>query len=85
MCCKKEYLQILDKYFDMFGYRVNMVKVPEKAHRSRWWFTKTMDVNIDGAIPNNDMNIIKACYNNGITFWRNANEIQNYSLSNNTM
>lgn len=85
MCCKKEYLEILDKYFDMFGYKVNMVKVPNKAHRTRYWYTKTMDVNIDGAIPNNDMNKIKACYNNGITFWRNANEIQNYSLSNNTM
>ena len=25
---------------------------------------------------------IKNAYNNGITFWRNASEIQNYSLSN---
>ena len=82
MSIKREYAQIIDKYFDMFGYKVNMVKVPNKAHRSRWWYTKTIDVNIDGDIPNNDMQKIKNCYNNGITFWRNASEIQDYSLSN---
>lgn len=85
MSIKQEYAKIIDKYFDMYGYKVNMVKVPNKAHRGRWWFTKTIDANIDGAIPNNDMNKIKECYNRGITFWRNVNEIQNYSLSNNTM
>ena len=82
MSIRSEYAQIIDKYFDMFGYKVNMVKIPNKAHRSRWWYTKTIDVNIDGDIPNNDMQKIKNCYNKGITFWRNASEIQNYSLSN---
>lgn len=83
MSIKKEYAEIIDKYFDMYGYKVNMVKIPNKAHRSRYWFTKTIDVNIDGAIPQNDLLKIKECYNKGITFWRNANEIENYDLSNN--
>ena len=82
MNIKPEYARIIDEYFDMFGYKVNRVKTPNKAHRSRYWYTKTIDVNIDGAIPNKDMQVIKNCYNNGITFWRNASEIQNYSLSN---
>lgn len=82
---KKEYAQIIDGYFDMFGYKVNRVKIPNKAHRGRYWYTKTIDVNIDGAIPNKDMQVIKDCYNRGITFWRNADEIQNYSLSNNIL
>lgn len=82
MSIKQEYARIIDKYFDMFGYKINLVKIPNKAHRSRWWYTKTIDVNIDGAIPMKDMQKIKDCYNNGITFWRNASEIQNYSLSN---
>lgn len=83
MNIKKEFAEIIDGYFDMFGYKCHKVKVPNKAHRSRWWYTKTIDVNIDGAIPNKDMQKIKECYNNGITFWRSADEIQNYSLSNN--
>ena len=83
MSIKPEYAYIIDGYFDMFGYKVNSVKVPNKAHRQRWWYTKTIDVNIDGAVPNDDMQKIKDAYNRGITFWRNASEIQNYSLSNN--
>lgn len=82
MSIKKEYAQIIDRFFDMYGYKVNTVKIPNKAHRSRYWYTKTIDINIDGAIPQNDLQRIKECYNNGITFWRNANEIQDYSLSN---
>lgn len=82
MSIKSEYAQIIDNYFHMFGYKVNRVKIPNKCHRSRFWYTKTIDVNIDGAIPNQDMQIIKNCYNNGITFWRNATEIQNYALDN---
>ena len=83
MSIKAEYARIIDEYFSMFGYKVNRVKVPNKAHRQRWWYTKTIDVNIDGAVPNDDMQKIKDAYNRGITFWRNASEIQNYSLSNN--
>jgi len=82
MSIKNEYARIIDGYFDMFGYKTNMVKVPNSNHRARWWYTKTIDVNIDGNIDNNDMQKIKNCYNNGITFWRNPSEIQNYSLSN---
>ena len=79
---KKEYLEIIDDFFSMFGYKVNRVKIPNSNHRSRWWYIKTNEVNIDGAIPNKDMQIIKDSYNKGITFWRNASEIQNYNLSN---
>lgn len=82
MGIKPEYARIIDEYFDMFGYKTNRVKVPYKNHRSRWWYTKTIDVNIDGKLPQNDLHKIKECYNNGITFWKNPAEIQNYSLSN---
>ncbi len=82
MSIKSEYAQIIDKYFDMFGYKVNMVKVPNKAHRSRYWYTKTINVNINGDVPQNDMQKIKNCYDNGITFWRNASDIENYADAN---
>lgn len=83
MSIKSEYAQIIDKYFDMYGYKVNMVKVPNKAHRSRYWYTKTINVNINGDIPQSDMQKIKNCYDNGITFWRSASDIENYEGSNN--
>ena len=82
MSIKEEYARIVDEYFSMFGYKVNRVKIPNKNHRSHYWFTKTIDVNIDGAIPNNDLDTIKNCYNRGITFWRNGSEMGNYSVNN---
>ena len=82
MSIKKEWAERIDSYFDMFGYKVNTVKTPNKAHRSRYWYTKTIDANIDGSIPTNELEKIKNCYDNGITFWRNASEISRYDLSN---
>lgn len=85
MSIKKEFAEVIDGYFDMFGYKVNQIKVPNKNHRENYWYTKTIDVNIDGAIPMDDMKKIKNCYNSGITFWKSASNIQNYSVSNNTV
>ena len=82
MCIKPEYARIADDYFDMFGYATHRVKVPNTAHRQNWWFTKTIDVNIVGNVPNDYMNQIKDAYNNGITFWRNPSNFLNYGVSN---
>ena len=83
MGIKDEYVKIIDGYFDMFGYKCNTVKVPEKNHRESWWYTKTIDVNIDGDIPMKDLEKIKQCYNNGITFWKHSKKVGDYSQSNN--
>ena len=83
MTIKVEYARIIDSYFDMYGYKVNRVKVPSFAHRENYWYTKTINVNIDGNVPMKDMQKIKECYNNGITFWINPANIGNYSVSNN--
>ena len=82
MCIKPEYARIADDYMDMFGYATHRVKVPNKAHRQNWWYTKTIDANITGNVPNDYMNQIKGAYNNGITFWRNPSNFLNYSVSN---
>lgn len=83
MSIRSEYAVILDNYFTMFGYKVNRVKVPSFLHRENFWYIKTIDVNIDGAIPMEDLRKIKECYNKGITFWSNPANIGNYSVSNN--
>lgn len=82
MSIKSEYAKILDDYFTMFGYKTNRVKIPNKNHRKRFWYTKTVDCEIDGKIPQKDLEKIKNCYNNGITFWRNASEIGEFNLDN---
>lgn len=82
MTIKAEYARIIDEFFDMFGYKVNRVVVPNKNHRENYWYTKCIDVNIKGAIPTEDLQTIRNAYNNGITFWKNPANIMNYSVSN---
>ena len=80
---KYEYAKIIDNYFDMFGYKVNDVKIPNITGRQNWNYVKTIDCNFDGDIPQTDLNIIKAMFNGGVTLWHNPANILNYSLSNN--
>ena len=82
MSIKPQYAQIIDDYFDLVGYKTCRVKVPNTAHRQQWWYTKTININIVGNVPNDEMNKIKDAYNNGLTFWRNPANFLNYSLSN---
>lgn len=82
MSIKDEYIRIIDEYFSMFGYKCNRVKVPNKNHRPGWWYTKTIDANIMGNVPQSDLQLIKTCYNNGITFWKDTENVKNYSINN---
>lgn len=85
MSVKAEMAKIIDNFFNMYGYKTNRVGLPETRHRQEYWYTKTIDANIFGAIPMSDLQKIKACYNKGITFWRNPANIGNYTVSNTTL
>jgi hypothetical protein len=75
---KSQYAKIIDDYFNMFGYKTHRVKTPHENHRKRYWYTKTIDCDISGGIPNNDMQKIKDCYNKGVTFWKGESNIGKY-------
>ena len=82
MTIKKEFAKVIDDYFTMFGYKVNRLGNPLKNHRQSFWYTKTIDANIDGNLPLEDLQKIKQCYNNGITFWKNHEYFGNYVVPN---
>lgn len=79
---KKEFAAIIDDFFDMFGYATHRVKVPNRNVRPHWTYTKTKGCIIVGGIPADASKKIISIYNNGITFWKNGNEVGNYSLDN---
>ena len=83
MSIKEEYAKIIDNFFSMFGYKVNVVKVPNITGRTNWNYVKTIDCNFTGDIPQEDLNIIRSAFNNGITLWHNASTMYNYGNSNN--
>lgn len=78
MCIKPEYARVIDKFFDMYGYKVNDLKVPNKNHRSKYWYTKTIDANITGNAPQAELTRIINAYNKGITFWRKDANFRGY-------
>lgn len=79
---RNEYAVLIDKFFDIYGYKTNITKVPNYNHRRNYWYTKTIDCNITGDIPEEDMERIKQCYNEGITFWKNPSNMYNYDVDN---
>jgi len=83
MSIKAEYAKRIDDFFSMYGYKVNALKVPEIHSRQNWNYVQTIDMNIDGAIPSEDMNKLKSMYNNGVTLWHTTTGFLNYGLTNN--
>lgn len=82
MSIKYEYAKRIDDFFSMFGYKVNALKVPETHSRRNWNYIQTIDINIDGAIPTDDMVRLKKVYNDGVTLWHTTGGVSNYSLNN---
>ena len=78
---RPEYAEIVDKFFDMYGYQVDIVKVPNREGRTSWNYVKTANACNFGNVPASDMAAINSIYNAGITFWH-VDDIGNYSLSN---
>ena len=82
MSVRSEYAQKIDQYFSMYGYSVNSVKLPNITGRSNWNYVKTIGANIQGDLPEEDLNEIKDLFNRGITLWHNPSTYLDYSQSN---
>lgn len=82
MSIKKEYAQIIDRYFSVYGYKVNTYKLPNITGRTNWNYVKTIGCNLIGDIPQQDLEKIKDMFNNGVTMWHNPSHFLDYSQSN---
>ena len=82
MRAKTEFLQVIDNYFSMFGYKINTVKSPNITGRNNWNYVKTTNANFTGNIPQSDILQINNMFNNGVTLWHNPNNMYNYSSNN---
>lgn len=82
MSVRSEYAQIIDGFFSMYGYKVNTSKVPNLTGRTNWNYVKCIDVNIEGYIPQEDLQELKGMFNEGITIWHNPTTFLDYSQNN---
>lgn len=74
MMCNKhireEYANIIDDFFDMYGYAVHRTGIPNRNARPCYTFVKTSNASMDGNVPVNDLRLIEEIFNKGIRFWR---------------
>ena len=82
MSVRSEYARCIDNYFSVFGYSTNRIKIPNITGRRNWNYVKTINCNFEGDIPQTDLNIIKAMFNNGVTLWHNPSTMLDYSQNN---
>ena len=66
----------------MYGYKVNSLKVPNITGRTNWNYVKTINANILGDIPQEDIQELKTMFDSGVTFWHNPSTFLDYSQSN---
>jgi len=66
---KPEYAEIIDKFFDMYGYKVNRVGKPLIKPRPKYWYVKTIGCSLKDTIPNDYLKTIESIYDKGIRFW----------------
>lgn len=77
----REYAEIIDDFFTMFGYAVNKVKKPNYSSRPSFNYIKTKNFICTGNVPNKNRVEITNIFNNGITFWK-SKDVGNYNLGN---
>ena len=82
---KPEYMRKIDMYFQMFGYQVNSLEVPQLRTRDKWNYLKTVNAvitHIDKVIPLEDIRMLEDIFNNGITIWHGQQYMYNYDIMN---
>lgn len=73
ICCENE--EILHEIFNMSGYKVHRVDVPNTHSRTRFNYIQTVGANIIGSFNQADLLKIKSIYDNGITIWHYTDKI----------
>lgn len=82
MSCNASYAEVIDGFFNRYGYATNRVKHPNTHSRPHWNYVKTQGCTLTGSVPADDMKKLCSIYDAGVTFWKNGSEIGNYSLDN---
>ena len=82
MSIKAEVARMIDDYFSMYGYRTDRVKVPNVYGRKYWNYVHTVGANIEGNVPQADMDEIKGLFDRGITIWHDPAHYLDYTQNN---
>ena len=76
ICCENEL--IISNIFNMYGYHVNKLEIPNTRSRARFNYIKTIGANLTGSINQLDLLHLKSIFDNGITIWHYNKDDFNY-------
>lgn len=81
ICCKQQFLKIIDEYFTLYGYAIHEMLRPDQLthNRNRYTFVKTsncvtLNNNAKLSVPNISLALISDVFNKGVTFWYNIDD-----------
>ena len=85
MSIKEEYAKIIDNYFTLYGYKVNVTKMPNITGRQNYNFIQIAESeNLGyGDIPAKALETIDNIARRGVTIWHNHTNLGDFSVSNN--
>lgn len=65
----RQMAEVIDDFFNRFGYKVNIIKKPNLNTRPYWNYVKTSGCVITGGAPKFNLNEIREMFDSGVTFW----------------
>lgn len=78
----KQFAQIIDSYFDRFGYAYHRMDIINLHTRPEWTYIQTCASDFHGAFPQAVGQTLDSIFDKGITFWANSGHVGNYDLNN---
>lgn len=82
LCVQENYAKAIDDFFDKYGYKQNIIAVPNIKARPHWNYIKTVGCDVKASLPAQLVGQINKIHDNGITFWKNLDSVGDYSLDN---
>ena len=80
--CRAEYIHMIDDYFTRYGYLINETQNTTITNRVNFDYIQTVECNIQGDIPQEDIDELEAIFNSGVTIWHNINTYGDYNVDN---
>lgn len=81
---RQDEIEMIDSYFDMFGYNVSRTGVPNFKKRTKWDYLKCTTVNFASQhMPQEASDFIEKTLLSGMTFWHNPGSNTPYDYSQN--
>lgn len=83
--CQRDEIKAIDDFFTIYGYKVNKLKTPSghgvngsTFNRPSYNYVKTQNCVVVGEMPAIVNTKICSIFNNGLTFWKDGNDVGNY-------